>query len=242
MWSRGRHFRVERIDKKRTTFDCGVKAKFKQDNVDDNEMGMLDYCGTIQDIIKVGYRKFDMFIFDVKWFKVISQGPLASIRRDKSGLIQIDSTKLWTNQTDTFVLPEHCEQVIFKADPKDQKWLFVIQIDARAQRIYEEDATIESQEIGAMTHSHEEDNPSEEQDHDEQEVQEIHDAQEVEELEQPIIVEDLQDLEANNVMDEQDDISLHEQEEDIDGEIFLEIDIFGMLDLADDERTNNEDI
>lgn len=85
-----------------------MKAKFKQDNVDDNEMGMLDYCGTIKDIINVGYRKFDMFIFDVKWFKVISQGPLASIRRDKSGLIQ-NSTKLWTNQTNTFVLPKHCE-------------------------------------------------------------------------------------------------------------------------------------
>ena len=74
---------------------------------------------------------------------MISQGPLTSIRRDKSGLIQIDSTKLWTNQTETFVLPEHCEQVIFKADPKNQKWLFVIQIDARAQRMYEEDNTIE---------------------------------------------------------------------------------------------------
>ena len=43
-------------------------------------------------------------------------------------------------------------------------------------------------------------------------------------------------------MDEQDDISLDEEEEDIHGEIFLEIDIFEMLDLADDERTNNEDI
>lgn len=36
---------------------------------------MLDYCGTLQDIIKVGFRKFDIFIFDVKWFKVVTQGP-----------------------------------------------------------------------------------------------------------------------------------------------------------------------
>ena len=100
---------------------------------------MLEYCGANQDIIKVGYKKFDMFIFDVKWFKVISQGTLKSIHCTKSGLIQIDSTKLWTNQTDTFVLPEHCEQVVFKADPEDQKWLFVIEIDACAQRIYKED-------------------------------------------------------------------------------------------------------
>ena len=71
-----------------------MKAKFKKDNVHDDEMGMLDYCGAIQDIIKVGYINLDMFIFYVKWFKVISQGPLTSIRRDKSGLIQTDSTKL----------------------------------------------------------------------------------------------------------------------------------------------------
>ena len=57
---------MERIDKKHTTYDCGVKADFKQDNVNDSESGMLDYCGTIQDIIKVGFRKFDMFIFYVK--------------------------------------------------------------------------------------------------------------------------------------------------------------------------------
>lgn len=228
-----------------------MKAKFKQDNVHNDEMGMLDYCGAIQDIIKVGYRKFNMFIFDVKWFKVISQGPLTSIRRDKSGLIQVDSTKLWTNQTDTFVLPEHCEQVVFKVDPKDRKWLFVIQIDARAQRIYEEDTTIESQETNLSTIlSHElEDIPTQEQEEDQQEVEEIHGAQELEELQQPIIAgenedvaEDMHDLDANNVTDEQDDISLHEEGEDIDGEIFLEIDIFGMSDLADDERTNNEDI
>ena len=94
---------------------------------------------------------------------MISQGLLTSICRDKSGLIQIDSTKLWTNQTDTFVLPEHCEQVVFKADPKDQKWLFVIEIDVHAQRIYEEGNTIESQERNAMIGSHEEDNLFQEQ-------------------------------------------------------------------------------
>ena len=105
---------------------------------------MLDYCGTIQDIIKVGFRKFDMFIFYVKWFKVISEGPLATVRRDRSGLVQVDSTKIWTNQKDTFVLPEHCEQIVFKVDPRDKKWLFVLQIDARKQKIYEENVTIES--------------------------------------------------------------------------------------------------
>ena len=44
----------------------------------------LDYCGTLQDIIKVGFRKFDIFIFDVKWFKVVTQGPQVTVCKDKS--------------------------------------------------------------------------------------------------------------------------------------------------------------
>ena len=99
---------------------------------------MLDYCGTLQDIIKVGFRKFDIFIFDVKWFKVVTQGPQGTVRKDKSGFLQVDRTKIWTDQRDTFVLPEHCEQVIFKEDPTDRRWLFVIQIDPHGRKIYED--------------------------------------------------------------------------------------------------------
>ena len=36
-------------------------------------------------------------------------GPNAIVRRDASGFFAIDSTKLWTNESDTFVLPQHCE-------------------------------------------------------------------------------------------------------------------------------------
>ena len=67
---------MERIDHQRTTFDCGVRENFVQESrasaSDENsKMGMLDYFGTILDILKVGFRRFDMFIFDVKWFKVV---------------------------------------------------------------------------------------------------------------------------------------------------------------------------
>ena len=88
-----------------------MKASFEQDlesrlsiSDEDNINCKLEYFGTIQDIIKVDFRKFDMFIFDVRWFKVVTQGQQSTIRRDKSGLIQVDSTKVWKNQRDTFVL------------------------------------------------------------------------------------------------------------------------------------------
>ena len=107
---------MEKIDRRRTTFDCGAMANFLQDsrasaNDTSNLTSMLDYCGTIQDIIKVGFRQFSMFIFDVQWFKVICNGPNARVRRDPSGFFAIESTKLWMDVRDTFVLPQQCEEV-----------------------------------------------------------------------------------------------------------------------------------
>ena len=107
---------MDHIDSKRATFDCGIIANFIQDNwasaLDTNLLSsQLDYYGTTHDIIEVGFRCFTIFILDVKWFKTIYNGPNATVRRDASGFFDIDSTKWWTNESDTFVLPQHCEQV-----------------------------------------------------------------------------------------------------------------------------------
>lgn len=91
-------------------------ANFVQSNIprllDANSAhSQLDYCGIIQDILQVDYRKFKFFVFDVKWFKVVYSGRGATVRRDASGFFAIDSTKLWTDARDTLVFPEQCEQV-----------------------------------------------------------------------------------------------------------------------------------
>ena len=49
----------------------------------------------------------------------------------------MDCTKFWTDQRDTFVCPDHVEQVVFKADPKDPKWLFVVQVAPRSKQVCE---------------------------------------------------------------------------------------------------------
>ena len=61
---------MEKVDRNRATFDCGVLANFFQEScasaLDTSaEMGQLDYFGTLQDILKVSFRHFHMFIFDV---------------------------------------------------------------------------------------------------------------------------------------------------------------------------------
>ena len=73
----------------------------------------MQYFGHLKEIINVDYRSFNMLLFDVQWFKVIMEGSNATVRRDVSGFLKVDSTKLWNDLRDTFVLPEHCEQVRF---------------------------------------------------------------------------------------------------------------------------------
>ena len=107
---------MENIDKKQLTSDCGVMACFSQDSRasarDVNVINVdLDYVENIVNILKVNFRIFHFFILDVQWFRVVCRGPQATVRRDASGFFQIDSSKLWNDQSDTFVLPQHCEHV-----------------------------------------------------------------------------------------------------------------------------------
>lgn len=64
------------------------------------------YCGVIKKILKVDFRIFQKYIFDVKWFEGIA-------KRHGSGIYVIDHTKIWKGKKDTYVLIEHCEQVCF---------------------------------------------------------------------------------------------------------------------------------
>lgn len=73
----------------------------------------LTYFGTLQEIIRVDYRGFFVDLFDVQWFKIVTQGRNASVRRGESGFMEVDSSKKWSDLRDTFVLPEHCEQVCY---------------------------------------------------------------------------------------------------------------------------------
>ena len=70
----------------------------------------IAYYGTIQDILRIDYRTFHMFILDVKWLKPISSESNPTIRKDDSGFIAVDSTCGWSNESDTYVLASTIEQ------------------------------------------------------------------------------------------------------------------------------------
>ena len=109
MWYEGIHFRTERIDENRYTQDCGVIGTYE--GLDGE---VEEYCGKIQNIIKLDFRQFDMYIFYVQWFNdKMGKIPLSSINIQANGFTTIDSTKFCANTEGTFILPSHCEQVHF---------------------------------------------------------------------------------------------------------------------------------
>ena len=67
--------------------------------------GKMDYVRNIHEILEVNFQMFKVWIFDVKWFKVICRGAHAIVKWDPSGFFAVDSTKFWGNETDIFVLP-----------------------------------------------------------------------------------------------------------------------------------------
>ncbi|MCO5594101.1 hypothetical protein L7F22_048122 [Adiantum nelumboides] len=139
LWSHGSHFRVEKIDKIRKTYDCGVMATFDQDASNTSNIEVrLDYYGLIQDILEVNYRRFSHFILDVRWFKVIKRGRNATVPRDQSGLYAIDSKAIWRDKNDTFVFPHQCEQIVFYPTRSNPRWWYVIQTAPCSRHIFDE--------------------------------------------------------------------------------------------------------
>ena len=94
LWSFGRHFRVQRIDKKRQTCDSAIMASFQQEiqngPTGDVQIQNIQYCGRIQSIFEVDFRSFKMFLFHVQWFKAVTHGRNPTIQRDASGFVAID--------------------------------------------------------------------------------------------------------------------------------------------------------
>ena len=75
------------------------------------QMSKVEYFGRIQGIFEIDYRTFQVYILDVQLVRAITHGRNPTLQRDASGFVAIDSTKLWTDRSDTFVLVESCEQV-----------------------------------------------------------------------------------------------------------------------------------
>jgi hypothetical protein len=72
-----------------------------------------EYYGIIQNIIKVEFRRFDVFVFDVRLFKdVLDEVLQGLITLAGSSFTMIDSTWICSAKEGTLILPSHYEQVV----------------------------------------------------------------------------------------------------------------------------------
>jgi hypothetical protein len=105
IWWDDMHYRTEAIDQNRYTTDTGVIGTYEGEDGHEQE-----YCAIIQNIIKLDYRRFDVFFFNVRWLKdVLDKVPQSSIIIDGNGFTMIDSTRICSASKGTFILPAHCE-------------------------------------------------------------------------------------------------------------------------------------
>jgi hypothetical protein len=101
------YYRNESIDRNRYTADSRVINTYEGEDGHEQE-----YCEMIHNIIKLSCRRFNVFVFDVKWFKdVLDKVPKGSIIVEGSGFMMIDSTQICSAFEGTFILSYHCEQV-----------------------------------------------------------------------------------------------------------------------------------
>ncbi|MCO5560358.1 hypothetical protein L7F22_013972 [Adiantum nelumboides] len=68
-------------------------------------------------------------------WRAVTGGQRPSIKVAQNGFVVVDSTRLWTNQDDTFVFPNQCDQVFYYPMHGDTNWKYVIDVAPRATRV-----------------------------------------------------------------------------------------------------------
>lgn len=111
-------FFMEDVNDGFMTQNCGVEVEFDQSSHvihhDQNLIhGALGYVGKIQETIQVDFSLFQYVIFRCKWWDTFDQNNVKKNR--DSGLISINSRKMWHEVREPYAFPKHYNQVVFKS-------------------------------------------------------------------------------------------------------------------------------
>ena len=117
------------IDINCTTYDSGILAIFDQEIVaNSGQFQKYTYYGHVSEILAIGYCSFELYILNVKLYQAVIRGPRPSIKLAQNGFVVVNSRRLWSNCTDTFVFLDQCDQVFYHPVHGDQNWLYVIDV------------------------------------------------------------------------------------------------------------------
>ncbi|CAM6082122.1 unnamed protein product [Calypogeia fissa] len=147
MWSKGRHFRIERLDEKRAApQDCGVMGWFIQDSQsstsDRNPIrSTVAHYGKIEEILTVKYHAhttLEEVVLKCKWFKMNLVGQNRTCEEDPCGFTRLKTNSVVSSNwrtSDPFAFPHHLEQCFYLPYPDDEEWSIVMPYIPRSRSI-----------------------------------------------------------------------------------------------------------
>jgi hypothetical protein len=95
--------------------------------------GKLGYIGKIHEIMEVDISLFQCVIFCCKWWDIFDR---INVKEDcDSGIICINSKKMWVESKEPYVFLKHCNQVY--PDVLDEDWWFILRHDPISKHLFE---------------------------------------------------------------------------------------------------------
>ena len=132
-WAFGSHYRIRsRETENKSTFDCGVNAKFDEGGVE------TPYYGYLDSIVTLNYCSFRITLFHVKWYKSITKGIRQNLCLDECGHNRIKIGAFLSEKKETdepFVQPEEVDQVFYIPDRIYRGWHLIVHSGSRSKRV-----------------------------------------------------------------------------------------------------------
>jgi hypothetical protein len=122
MWAYGHHFQTQYGDDGHITQDFKLEVEFDQSSCSSHRdqhliEEKLGYIRNIQEIMQVNLLSFKCVIFCFKWWDTLDW---INVKEDHdSGIICINSKKMWVETKEPYVFTKHCNRVFFYPDVLD---------------------------------------------------------------------------------------------------------------------------
>jgi hypothetical protein len=140
MWAYRHHFHTKYVDDEHITQYCGLEVELDQSSHashrDQKKIeGKLGYIGKIQEIMQVDFPSFQCVDVCCKWWGAFYW---RNVKEDRdSGIICINSKKMFVESKEPYVFPKHCNPVFFYPNALDGDWWFILRHDPISKHLCE---------------------------------------------------------------------------------------------------------
>ena len=141
MWCNGHKFHIKKLDETRKPYDSGITTIFHVTNVSSSRdrhprETENEYYGYLDDIIECDFNSFKLFLFDVKWYRLLLHGgDKERTIIQHANVFSMIKTIVFENKNDRYVFPSQCERGFYSKVPSKRDWSFAVRYDPRGRLI-----------------------------------------------------------------------------------------------------------